>query len=130
MKPLKELETTLLSSKARWSGLYYRRRPSVIGLLYASIHQLSAKSSFFVCRFLPVQNCNSWSTLLKPAGVITSYQLEPNHSYAPLLRTSYEQSSPHSIPYRYDINTNINFGDAFWGSCECYLHSSDLDRGN
>ena len=31
--------------------------------------------SFFVCRQLPVQNCISWPTPLKSAGLITPYQL-------------------------------------------------------
>ena len=27
-----------------------------------------------------------------------------------------------------DENAKINFSDAFWGCCEYYLHSSDLDK--
>ena len=66
----------------------------------ASVQQLSAKSSLFACRLLPVQNCNSWSTVLKPADVITLYQFQPTRSYVALVRTlSYEQSILHCIRY-------------------------------
>ena len=37
------------------------------------MQQLLAKLSLFVCRHLPVQNCNFWSTVLKPALPFTNY---------------------------------------------------------
>ena len=39
------------------------------------MQELSAKLSLFVCRLLPV---HSWSTVLKPAGMITLYQYNYN----------------------------------------------------
>ena len=71
---------------------------TVHGHLLSAAHttgmqQLSAKSSLLVCRHLPVQNCHFWSTVLKPAGVITLYQLQQlvlMQHYWDTVKTSYE----------------------------------------
>ena len=56
------------------------RGAAIISISYMVILQSSAKLNIFVCRHLPIQNCNSSLTPLKTAGVITPYQLDSDQA--------------------------------------------------